>query len=105
VLGAKRLDAFRWVILPAALPTFVGGLKQGWAFAWRSLLAGEIIGGIGGYSLGQQLAVSRDFGLIADLYATMIVLFVIGVLVDVAVFGTIDRKVRKRYGLVDAAAT
>ena len=48
VLGAKRLDAFRYVILPAALPSFVGGLKQGWAFAWRSLLAGEIIGGIAG---------------------------------------------------------
>jgi NitT/TauT family transport system permease protein len=105
VLGAKRFDAFRWVILPAALPAFLGGLKQGWAFAWRSLLAGEIIGGIAGYSLGQQLAVSRDFGLIADLYATMIVLFVIGVVIDAAVFGTADRKIRKRYGLIDAAAT
>ena len=59
VLGAKRLDSFRYVILPAALPSFVGGLKQGWAFAWRSLLAGEIIGGIAGYSLGQQLANPR----------------------------------------------
>ena len=62
VLGAKRIDSFRYVILPAALPSFVGGLKQGWAFAWRSLLAGEIIGGIAGYSLGQQLAVNRDNG-------------------------------------------
>jgi NitT/TauT family transport system permease protein len=105
VLGAKRLDSFRYVILPAALPTFIGGLKQGWAFAWRSLLAGEIIGGITGYSLGQQLAVNRDFGTIDGLYAVMIVLFVVGVIVDVAVFGTVERRVRRRYGLVDAAAT
>ena len=43
VLGARRFSAFRNVILPAALPSFVGGLKQGWAFAWRSLLAGELL--------------------------------------------------------------
>ena len=104
VLGAKRFDSFRYVILPAALPSFVGGLKQGWAFAWRSLLAGEIIGGLAGYSLGQQLAANRDIGDIAGVQAVMIVLFTIGVLVDVAVFGNIERRIRKRYGLVDAAA-
>jgi NitT/TauT family transport system permease protein len=104
VLGAKRLDAFRYVILPAALPSFVGGLKQGWAFAWRSLLAGEIIGGITGYSLGQQLAINRDNADAAGLQAVMIVLFTIGVLVDVLVFSNLERKIRKRYGLVDAAA-
>ena len=104
VLGAERLDSFRYVILPAALPSFVGGLKQGWAFAWRSLLAGEIIGGIAGYSLGQQLAANRDNADAAGVQAVMIVLFVIGVLVDVVVFGFAERKIRKRYGLVDAAA-
>jgi Binding-protein-dependent transport system inner membrane component len=60
VMGAKRVDAFCSVILPAALPSFVGGLVQGWALASRSLLAGEIIGGIAGYSLGQQLAANDD---------------------------------------------
>jgi NitT/TauT family transport system permease protein len=104
VLGAKRLDAFRYVILPAALPSFVGGLKQGWAFAWRSLLAGEIIGGIAGYSLGQQLAANRDVSDAAGLQATMIVLFTIGVVADVVIFGFAERKIRKRYGLVDVAA-
>ena len=43
VLGAKGLSAYRHVVLPAALPEFVSGLKQGWAFAWRSLLAGELL--------------------------------------------------------------
>jgi NitT/TauT family transport system permease protein len=105
VLGAKRFDGFRWVVLPAALPSFVGGLKQGWAFAWRSLLAGEIIGGITGYSLGQQLHINQQNIDPAGIQAVMIVLFTLGVLMDALVFGTIDRKVRKRYGLVDAAAT
>jgi NitT/TauT family transport system permease protein len=104
VLGAKRLDSFRYVILPAALPSFVGGLKQGWAFAWRSLLAGEIIGGIAGYSLGQQLAANRDVADAAGVQAVMIVLFTIGVLVDALVFGYAERKIRMRYGLVDVAA-
>lgn len=104
VLGAKRLDAFRYVILPAALPSFVGGLKQGWAFAWRSLLAGEIIGGITGYSLGQQLANSRDNADAAGVQAAMLVLFTIGVLMDALVFSNLERRVRRRYGLVDVAA-
>jgi NitT/TauT family transport system permease protein len=105
VLGAKRFDSFRYVILPAALPSFVGGLKQGWAFAWRSLLAGEIIGGIAGYSLGQQLKANQEVIDAAGIQAVMIVLFTIGVLMDVLVFSNLERKVRKRYGLVDAAAT
>jgi len=104
VLGAKRLDSFRYVILPASLPSFVGGLKQGWAFAWRSLLAAEIIGGIAGYSLGQQLGVNRDNADAAGVQAVMIVLFAIGVLMDAVVFSALERKVRRRYGLIDAAA-
>ena len=104
MLGAKRLDSFRYVILPAALPSFVGGLKQGWAFAWRSLLAGEIIGGIAGYSLGQQLKANQEVIDAAGIQAVMIVLFTIGVLMDVLVFSNLERKIRKRYGLVDAAA-
>ncbi|MFN2486007.1 MAG: ABC transporter permease [Acidimicrobiia bacterium] len=43
MLGARGMTAWRHVILPAALPSYVGGLKQGWAFAWRSLMAGEIL--------------------------------------------------------------
>ena len=104
VLGARGFAAVRSVMVPAALPSFVGGLKQGWAFAWRSLLAGEIIGGIAGYSLGQQLAANRDVADAAGVQAVMIVLFTIGVLVDALVFGYAERKIRKRYGLVDVAA-
>jgi NitT/TauT family transport system permease protein len=104
VMGATRLNAFRYVILPAALPSFVGGLKQGWAFAWRSLLAGELLVLIAGkFSLGQQLDANRQFSDIPGLYAVMILIFVIGVFMDACVFGVADRWVRRRYGLVDAA--
>jgi len=105
VLGARRFAAFRNVVLPAALPSFVGGLKQGWAFAWRSLLAGELLVVIPGkHSLGEQLDYNRGFGDAAGIFGLMIVIFVIGVCMDAFVFGAADRAVRRRYGLVDAAA-
>lgn len=104
VLGARGWKAFRYVILPAALPTYIGGLKQGWAFAWRSLLAGELIVLIAGKtSLGRQLDINRQLPDYPAMYATMIVILVIGILIDSLVFGQIERRIRKRYGLVDAA--
>jgi len=100
VMGARGLRLYRYVILPAALPGFVGGLKQGWAFAWRSLLAGEILVAISNQtSLGQQLEVARQFADAQQLMALMIVIFVIGVAVDLA-FGFADRAVRRRWGLI-----
>jgi NitT/TauT family transport system permease protein len=103
VLGAKGLRAFRHVVLPAALPTYVAGLKQGWAFAWRSLLAGELLVLIAGKSsLGRELDAARQFADYSGLYATMIVILVIGIAAD-SVFGFAERRIRRRYGLVDAA--
>jgi NitT/TauT family transport system permease protein len=104
-MGARRLTEFRSVILPAAMPSFIGGLKQGWAFAWRSLLAGELLVLIPGkFTIGQQLDTARLNLDVAGVYGLMIVIFVIGVLVDTFVFGLADRKIRKRYGLIDVAA-
>ena len=105
VLGARRWKLFRYVILPAALPSFVAGLKQGWAFAWRSLLAGELIVLIPGqFSLGQQLDANRQLADSAGVIAVMIVILIIGILVDALLFGTAERTIRRRYGLVDTAA-
>jgi sulfonate transport system permease protein len=99
VLGARGLQLYRYVILPAALPGYLGGLKQGWAFAWRSLMAGEIINIVGHQpSLGQQLEFARDFVDAQQLYALMIVIFFIGVTVDLG-FGFADRAIRRRRGL------
>jgi NitT/TauT family transport system permease protein len=106
VLGARGVTAFRHVILPAALPAFVAGLKQGWAFAWRSLLAGELLVLIPGKtSLGEQLDNARQTFQPPLLIAVMIVILVIGVLVDELLFGTVERAIRRRYGLIDEAAT
>jgi NitT/TauT family transport system permease protein len=106
VLGARGWSALRYVVVPAALPSVVGGLKQGWAFAWRSLMAGELIAGFPGHiGLGEALnnaAQNADF---VSVYEAMIVIFVIGVVVDAVLFGTILRSIRKRYGLIDSAAT
>ena len=103
VMGARGLGLYRDVVVPAALPSFVGGLKQGWAFAWRSLMAGEIIGIVGHQlSIGQQIQFARDFTDADQLYAILVVIFVIGVAVD-GLFGALDREIRRRWGLaVDA---
>jgi NitT/TauT family transport system permease protein len=94
VLGARRLTAYRYVILPAAFPSFLGGLKQGWAFLWRSLMAAEVVGAI----LDQ-----RAIGVRPELMAIMITILAIGILVDSLFFGQIERSVRRRWGLVETA--
>ncbi len=106
VMGARGFATLRHVVLPAALPSFVSGLKQGWAFAWRSLLAGELLVIIPGQvSLGQRLQFEREFSDSAGLISVMIVILAIGIIVDALLFGTIERRIRRRYGLVDEAAT
>ena len=103
VLGARGLSSVRHVVLPAALPSFIGGLKQGWAFAWRSLLAGELIVLIAGkVSLGQELQGARDLNNYRQMYSVMMMIFIIGVVVDAVIFGTAERWIRRRYGLIDA---
>jgi NitT/TauT family transport system permease protein len=103
VLGARGLTAYRHVIIPAALPSFVGGLKQAWAFSWRSLMAAELLANIGfPRPLGVQLQYARDFSDAPAVIATMIVILVIGILVDSILFGTLTKSIRRRYGLIDA---
>jgi NitT/TauT family transport system permease protein len=105
VLGARGWKSLRYVVLPAALPTYVAGLKQGWAFAWRSLLAGELLVIIAGkQSLGRVLDVNRQLPDVPAMYATMIVILVIGIIIDTLFFGQVERRIRKRYGLVDSAS-
>ena len=100
VMGARGLGLYRHVILPAALPGFVGGLKQGWAFAWRSLMAGELIVIVAHQpSLGQQLQFARDLADAQQMLALMIMIFAIGVLID-GIFGAMDKAIRRRWGLL-----
>lgn len=103
VLGARGIANLRYVVFPAALPSFVGGLKQGWSFAWRSLLAGELLVlASGKRTLGGLLEFNRQFSDYEGLIAVMIVILVIGIVID-SIFGCFDRAIRRRYGLIDAA--
>ncbi len=102
VAGARGLDLYRHVALPAALPTFFGGLKQGWAFAWRSLLAGELLVMLGNRpSLGSRLQFARELSDSEALLAGMLVVLLVGIGVD-ALFGVAGRSIRRRWGLVEA---
>ncbi|MEV1331869.1 ABC transporter permease [Micromonospora costi] len=102
-LGARGVNLYRYVIAPAALPAIVAGLKQGWAFAWRSLMAGELLVVIAARtSIGAQLTYARDFSDAERLMAIMIVILVVGLLVDAA-FGAADRAIRRRWGVLDQA--
>ncbi len=99
MMGATGFAKFRHVVLPASMPSFVGGLKQGWAFAWRSLMAGELIVVLGA-SVGFLLQQYRNLADAAGLIAMMIVILVIGIVVDAVLFGSLDRVVRRRHGLM-----
>jgi NitT/TauT family transport system permease protein len=102
MLGANGPTLFRHVILPAAMPSCLAGLKQGWAFAWRSLMAGELIVLLGVPSIGARLQAGREFSDSALLLAMMIVVLVIGIVID-GLFGAADGRLRRRRGLVDTA--
>jgi NitT/TauT family transport system permease protein len=105
VLGARGLASLWHVALPAALPGYVAGLKQGWAFAWRSLMAGELLVIIETRpALGSQLQFARELSDAPGLLALMLVVLLIGVLVDGLCFGTLERGIRRRRGLVDGGA-
>jgi NitT/TauT family transport system permease protein len=103
VLGARGIDAYRFVILPAALPSFVGGMKQAWAFAWRSLMAGELLVIISKLpSVGVRLQFARELSDAQGLLATMLVVLIIGIVVDLLGFGLLERTIRRRWGLAEA---
>ena len=103
MIGAKGVGLYRHVVLPAALPTYVAGLKQGWAFAWRSLMAGELLVIVANRpSIGDQLQFAREFSRSDQMLALMIVILVIGIVVD-TVFGRVDLMIRRRWGLIDHA--
>jgi NitT/TauT family transport system permease protein len=102
MLGARGIDAYRFVVLPASLPSFIGGMKQAWAFAWRSLMAGELLVIIAQQpALGVRLQLSRELNDARGLLATMIVILVIGIVVDALLFGRLDTTIRRRWGLLE----
>jgi NitT/TauT family transport system permease protein len=103
-MGLKRLSLYRHLILPAALPSFVSGLKQAWAFAWRSLLAGELLVIIIGQpSIGALLNADQDQADMTSAIAIMIVILALGIIID-ALFTRADTVIRNRRGMTDPAS-
>ncbi len=96
-LGAHGLKLFIYVLFPASLPYLLTGLKQGWAFAWRSLIAGEMI--FVSLGLGQLLMMGRDLNDMSQVLAVMILIVAIGYLVDSLIFKTLERRLQHRWGL------
>ena len=100
VLGARGFSRYRHIVIPAATPTFIAGIKQGWAFCWRSLMAGELLVIIANKpSIGARLQYERDFADYPGMMAWMLIILIIGITIDTLGFAAIDRRVRLRRGL------
>lgn len=101
-MGLRRLSLYRHLILPATLPAFMAGLKQGWAFGWHGLIAGEVVVIILGQpSLGVLLSNDQDQADMASAIAIIIVILVIGIVVDM-LFNLVNNRIRRRWGVADA---
>jgi NitT/TauT family transport system permease protein len=101
VLGLSALGRVRHVLLPAALPGYLGGLRQGWAFAWRSLMAAELITysprlGLG---LGQLLNIGRELSQMSLVIAAIVLILVVGIAIELLIFAPLERGVLNRRGL------
>ena len=97
-MGANGLSLFRFVMIPAATPSLIVGIRQAWSFAWHALIGAEILiaASVG---LGHILLVGREFQLMDQIIASMIIIFAIGFVVDRVVFNKLEDKVRSRWGL------
>ena len=96
-MGARGFRMLMEVIIPAALPSIVTGMKQGWSFAWRSLMAGELL--YVSVGLGHLLTLGRELNDMSQVMAVMIVIVAIGLLVDRFLFARLESGLRHRWGL------
>src|SRR3954447_23966888 len=98
-MGSTGLHKWTKVILPASLPFLVSGMKQGWAFAWRSLMAAEIyVTILTGFGLGHLLHYGRELNAMEQVIGVMLVIIAIGLLTDKIVFAPIERFLHHRWG-------
>jgi NitT/TauT family transport system permease protein len=95
-MGARGWRLLLRVVLPAALPAVMTGAKLGWSFAWRSLMAAELL--YVSLGLGQLLMMGRELNDMAQVEAVMLVIIALGLAVDHLVFGRLERAVRRRWG-------
>lgn len=96
-MGVGGVTLYRRVILPAAFPSIVTGMKLGWSFAWRALMAGELL--FVGLGLGHLLMVGRDLNDMSQVVAVMLIIVTIGMLADRFIFSRLEDRIRSRWGL------
>ena len=98
-MGSRRLHTLLRVVLPASLPFVLSGMKQGWAFAWRSLMAAEIyVSMTRNVGLGHMLHYGRELGEMDRVLGVMLVIIAVGLVVDKAVFAPVERALHRRWG-------
>jgi NitT/TauT family transport system permease protein len=98
-MGSTGLHKWTKVILPASLPFLVSGMKQGWAFAWRSLMAAEIyVTILTGFGLGHLLHYGRELNAMEQVIGVMLIIIAIGLLTDKILFSPIERFLHSRWG-------
>jgi NitT/TauT family transport system permease protein len=98
-MGSRRLHTLTHVVFPASLPFVLSGMKQGWAFAWRSLMAAEIyVTVITAWGLGQVLHAGRELLAMHQVIGVMLVIISVGLLVDRALFAPVERVLHRRWG-------
>jgi NitT/TauT family transport system permease protein len=98
-MGSSAVHKWVYVILPASLPFLISGMKQGWAFAWRSLMAAEIyVTILTGFGLGHLLHYGRELNAMDQVIGIMLVIVVIGLLADKIVFSPWERFLHRRWG-------
>ncbi|MGA7203958.1 MAG: ABC transporter permease [Specibacter sp.] len=102
VLGASRWEMAVHVVLPAALPGYVAGLKQGWAFSWRSLMAAEIIamGGTLGFGLGSMLEQGRQLADMGIVMSAILTILFVGIAVELLIFAPVEKRLLRGRGLL-----
>jgi NitT/TauT family transport system permease protein len=99
MMGARGWRLYRYVLLPASLPAMTSSLRQGFSFAWRSLMGAELILFVKNHGLGFLLQAGRDFSDVGQVVAVMIVMVVVGMLVDRFAFAKLQQRVHARFGL------
>ena len=99
MMGAKGWRLYRYVLLPASLPAMTSSLRQGFAFAWRSLLGAELILVVARHGIGFLLEMGRNFSDSAQIVAVMIIMVMVGMAVDRWVFAKLQKRVHARFGL------
>jgi NitT/TauT family transport system permease protein len=99
MLGARRLKMYRYVLLPASMPALSSSLRQGFSFAWRSLMGAELILFAERKGVGFLLEAGRNTSDVARVVAVLVVMVVIGMIVDRYAFANLERHVYNRFGL------